>query len=85
MRLKTKYLNLASTTTLTTVENKISNVSNLIKKLTITQKLVKLKIKLLLILIMINSDFGDKLKNVTSNKNELNELSKKFKKYQQKD
>ena len=34
---------------------------------------------------MINSDFGDKLKNVTSNKNELNELSKKFKKYQQKD
>ena len=32
MRLKTKYLNLATTTTLTTFENKISNVSNLIKK-----------------------------------------------------
>ena len=32
MSLKTKYLNLTTTTTLTTVENKISNVSNLIKK-----------------------------------------------------
>ena len=34
-------------------------------------------------------DFGDKLKNlnkkITSNKNELNELSKKVKQYQQKD
>ena len=36
--------NLATTTTLTAVENKIPNVSNLVKKLTITQKLVKLKI-----------------------------------------
>ena len=51
------YLNLATTTTLTADENKIT-VSNLVKKktkkLTITQKLVKLKIKLLLIMIIIN-------------------------------
>ena len=46
--------NLATTTTLTAVENKIPNISNLVKKVTITQKLVKLKIKLLLIMIMIN-------------------------------
>ena len=31
------------------------------------------------------SDFDNKLKDVTSNKNELNELSKKLKQYQQKD
>ena len=38
--------NLASTTALTVVENKIPNISNLVKKkLTITQKLMKLKIK----------------------------------------
>ena len=59
MRLKTKYLilltNLATTTALTTVENKIPNASNLVKKkLTITQRLVKLKIKFLLTMIMIN-------------------------------
>ena len=52
------YLNLATTTTLTADENKIT-VSNLVKKkpkkLTITQKLVKLKIKLLLIMIIINT------------------------------
>ena len=56
MRLKTKYLillNLATTTFLTAVENKIPYVSKLVKKLTITQKLVKLKIKLLLIMIVI--------------------------------
>ena len=47
--------NLATTTALNAVENKIPNVSNLVKKkMTITQKLVKLKIKLLLIMIMIN-------------------------------
>ena len=46
--------NVATTTILTTVENKLRNVSNLVKELTITQKLVKLKIKLLLIVIMIN-------------------------------
>ena len=46
MRLKTKYLNI--------IPKKISNASNLVKKLTITQKLVKLKIKLPLIMIMIN-------------------------------
>ena len=34
--------NLATTSALTTVENKIPNVSNLVKK-TITQKLMKLK------------------------------------------
>ena len=52
------YLNLATTTTLTADENKIT-VSNLVKKkpkkLAITQKLVKLKIKLLLIMIIINT------------------------------
>ena len=45
--------NLTTITTLTSVENEITNVSNLVKKLTITQKLVKLK-KKLLIIIMIN-------------------------------
>ena len=40
--------NLTTTTALTAVEN-----SNLVKKLTITQKLVKMKIRLLLIMIMI--------------------------------
>ena len=36
------------------IEDKIPNVSNLVKKLTITQELVTLKIKLLLIMVMIN-------------------------------
>ena len=60
MRLKVKYLillaNLATTTTtaLTAVENKIPNVHNLVKKVTITHKLVELKIKSLLIVVMIN-------------------------------
>ena len=57
--------NLATTTPLTAVENKTANVSNklTIKKLTITQKLGKLKIKLLLIMITINRLL---LKNVIS-------------------
>ena len=92
---------------LTAVEKKIPSVSNLVRKLTITQKLMKLKTKLQII-IMINilllqnlikkrlkqanlaskseiakfvnkTDFYDQVKNVTSNKNELNELSKKVK------
>ena len=47
--------NLATSTTLTAVKNKIFDVSNLVKKnLNITQKLVKWKIKLLPIMIMIN-------------------------------
>ena len=47
--------NLATTTTtLTAVENEIPNVSNLVKKLTITEKLVKLKMRILVIMIMIN-------------------------------
>ena len=56
MRLKKlpNITNLTKTTDLTAVENKIPNVSNLVKKLTTTQKLVKLKIKLLLIMIMAN-------------------------------
>ena len=45
--------NLATTTALTAVENKIPNVSNLVKELIITQKLMKLKRKSL-IMIMIN-------------------------------
>ena len=48
--------NLATTTAVTAIENKIPSVINLPKKLTITHKLVKLKIKLLLIMIMINSE-----------------------------
>ena len=46
--------NLATKTALTTVENKTSSVSNLVKKQTITQKLLKLKINFMII-IMINS------------------------------
>ena len=46
--------NLATKTELTAVENKITNVSNLVKKQTITQKLQKLKINLI-IKIMINT------------------------------
>ena len=46
--------NLATITALTAVENKIPNGSKLVKKPTITQKLVTLKIKLILIMIMIN-------------------------------
>ena len=45
---------LTTTTALTTVKNKIPNVSNLLKKLTIVKKLLRLKLKLLLILIMVN-------------------------------
>ena len=45
--------NLATKTALTTVENKIPGVSNLVKKQTITLKLQKLKINLMII-IMIN-------------------------------
>ena len=46
-------INNLATTALTAVENKISDVSNLVKKLTITQQLMKLKRKLL-ITVMIN-------------------------------
>ena len=53
---KIRYMaNVATTTVLTTIENKLPNVSNLVKRLTIIQNLVKLNIKLLLILIMINT------------------------------
>ena len=44
--------NVATTSALTAVENEIPNVSNLLKKLTMAQKLVKLK-RNLLIIIMI--------------------------------
>ena len=57
MRLKNNIRNitdLATATDLTGVANVITNVSDLVKKLTITQKLGKFKIKLLLIVIMIN-------------------------------
>ena len=50
-----KITKLATTNTaLTAVENKIPNVSSLSRKLTMIQKSVKFKIKLLLIMIMIN-------------------------------
>ena len=58
MKLKLKYQvknNLATTTALITIENKIPNVGNLIKKLTITQKLMKLKIKLLVIILLLQN------------------------------
>ena len=45
--------NLATTTALTAVENKIPNVNHLVKTLTITQKLVKLKRKLLIMIMKI--------------------------------
>ena len=45
--------NLAPTTAYTVVENEIPNVSNLVKKnLTITQKLMKLKKKLLIMFVI---------------------------------
>ena len=45
--------NLATTSALTAVGNKITSTSNLVKKLTITQKLMKVK-RVSLIIIMIN-------------------------------
>ena len=55
--------NLATIIALPAMENKIFNVSNFVKKVTITQKLVMLKMKLLLIMIMINILLG---KNIIS-------------------
>ena len=52
---------LATNIVLIPVKNKIPNVNKLVKKLTITQKLVKLKIKLLPIMIMINISLLDNL------------------------
>ena len=46
--------NLTAITALAAVENKIQNASNLVKKTDYNTKLVNLKIKLLLIMIMIN-------------------------------
>ena len=46
---------MATTTTTAAVENKIPNVSNLApQKMTVTHELVKLKIRLLLILTLVN-------------------------------
>ena len=42
---------LATKTALTAVDNKITNVSNLVKKQTITQKLLKLEINLIIIIM----------------------------------
>ena len=50
---RTSNTNLATKTSLTAVENKIPSVSNLVKKLTITQTLMRFK-RRLLIIIMIN-------------------------------
>ena len=44
--------NLVTETALYAAENKIPSVSNLVKKLTITQKLIKLKTKLLTIIMI---------------------------------
>ena len=48
--------NLATTAALTAVENKIPNFSNLVKKkkMTVTQKLMKFKRKLLIMIIVIS-------------------------------
>ena len=43
--------NLATTTDLASVENKTPNVRNLVKKLSMAQKLVKLKRKLLIMIM----------------------------------
>ena len=48
------FTNLATTTALTAVESKMPNVSNLVNKTEYNPNLVKLKIKLLQIMIMIN-------------------------------
>ena len=114
MRLKAKYLILLTwqlSVLILLLKRKHLMLVILSKKLTITQKLVKLKIKLLIILIVTNIfqlknlislrsenftarqanlarkgdvanfvkklDFNNKLKDVTSNKNELNKVSKK--------
>ena len=45
---------LATIAAFPTMENKILNVSNFVEKVTITQRLVMLKMKLLLIMIIIN-------------------------------
>ena len=56
--LKVKYLvlltNLATTTTLTAVENKIPNVTDLVKKNIMMQRYQKLRTNILLPLIIIN-------------------------------
>ena len=44
--------NLVTTSSLTAVENEIPSVNNLVKKLTITQKLMKLKRKLPIIIVI---------------------------------
>ena len=57
MMLNMKYLgitNLATTVTLATIENKIPNVIDLVKKLTIRQKLMKLEKKTLIMIIIIS-------------------------------
>ena len=112
---KTPYItNLATIATLTAVENKIPNVSNLVKKtdyntkvseienkittdhdhnkyitkefdkltsenLTARLKQVNLASKRDVANFVKNAVFDIKVKNVTSNKNELNELLKKLK------
>ena len=51
---KREILSITILATDTALENKIPNVSNLVKKMTITQKLMKLK-RAFLIMIMINT------------------------------
>ena len=57
---------LGTTSTLTTVENKIPNVSNLVTKQIIIQKLMKLK-RNVLIIIMINTLLGQNLTSLQQN------------------
>ena len=52
---KPSITHLATTIVLTADEKKIPSVSNLVKKLNITQKIMKLKIQLLLIMVRMNT------------------------------
>ena len=80
--------NLATKASLTAVENKISSVSNLVKRMTITQKLMKLKRKLLIIITIIllllqnlistSEDFAARLKQPNlASKSDIVDLVKK--------
>ena len=55
MRLKLKYQDNLATTALTAVENKISNVSNLVKKTDYDTKVNETEKQKLLIIVMINT------------------------------
>ena len=61
----------------------LPNVSNLVEKTYYNEKISEIEINISNFLK--ETDFDSKLKNVTSNENELNELSKKVKSISKKD